>query len=112
MMHFFYSARIKEVTNKTTNKTQLPELFKLDGKIITYKIDIANQFNTFFTNIGPSLASKITTDGNKTYKSLLNERSAHEFTFNKITEVDVLNIIDKLYHQRQVVAWMEYLQLY
>ena len=84
------------MTNKTTNKTQLPELFKLDGKLITDKIDIANQFNTFFTNIGPSLASKITTDGNKTYKSFLNEPSAHEFTFNKITEVDVLNIIDKL----------------
>ena len=90
---------IKEVTNKTTNKTQLPEFFKLDGKIITDKTDIANQFNTFFTNItniGPSLASKITTDGYKTYRSFLNEPSAHEFTFNKITEVDVLNIIDTL----------------
>ena len=52
------------------------------------------QFNTFFTNIGPSLASQITTDGNKTYRSSLNEPSAHEFTFNKITEVEVLNIID------------------
>ena len=84
------------MTNKTTNKTQLPEFFKLDGKIITDKTDIANQFNTFFTHIAPSLASKITTDGNKTYRSFLNEPSAHEFTFNKITEVDVLNIIDKL----------------
>ena len=86
------------MTNKTTNKTQLPEFLKLDGKIITDKIDIANQLNTFFTNIGLSLASKITTDGNKTYKSFLNEPiySAHELTFNKITEVDVLNIIDKL----------------
>ena len=46
--------------------------------------------------VGPSLASKITTAGNKTYKSFLNEPSAHEFTFNKITGVDVLNIIDKL----------------
>ena len=81
---------IKEVTNKTTNKTQLPEL---DGYIITDKNDIANQFNTFFTNIGSSLASTITTAGNKTYKSFLNEPSTHEFTFNQITEVDVLNII-------------------
>ena len=85
-----------EVTNKTTNKTQLPEFFKLDGKIITDKNDIANKFNTFFTNIGPSLASTITTAGNKTYKSFLNEPSTNEFTFNQITEVDVLNIIDKL----------------
>ena len=84
---------LKEVTNKTTNKTQLSEFFMLDGKIITVKNDIANKFNTFFTNIGPSLASKITTTGNKTYKSFLNEPSTHEFTF-----------------KRQVVAWMEYLQ--
>ena len=74
----------------------LPEFFKLDEKTITDKIDIANQCNTFFTNIGPSLTSNITTAGNKTYKSFLNEPSAHEFTFNEITEVDVLNIIDKL----------------
>ena len=38
---------IKEVTNKTTNTTQLPELFKLDWNIITDKTYIANQFNTF-----------------------------------------------------------------
>ena len=55
---------IKEVTNKATNKTQLPEFFKLDG--------------------------------NKTYKSFLNEPSTNEFTCNQITEVDELNIIDKL----------------
>ena len=86
----------RHMTNKTTNKTQLPELFKLDGKIITDKNNLANKFNTFFTNIGPSLASTITTAGNKTYKSFLNEPSTNEFTFNQITEVDVLNIIDKL----------------
>ena len=34
---------IKEVTNKTTTKTQLPELFKVDGKILTEKKDIANK---------------------------------------------------------------------
>ena len=72
--------------------------YQLDGNIITDKIDIVYQCNTFFffTNIGTSLASTFTTAGNKTYKSFLNEPSAHEFTFNQITEVDVLNIIDKL----------------
>ena len=48
--------------------------------IITDENDIAIKLNTFFTNVGPSL----------------NEPSAHEFTFNQITEVDVLHIIDKL----------------
>ena len=48
---------------KATSKTQLPEFFKLDWNIITDKIDIANQCNTFFTQIRHSLASKITTAG-------------------------------------------------
>ena len=42
---------IKEVTNKTTTKTQLPEFFKVDGKILTEKKEFANKFNNFFTNI-------------------------------------------------------------
>ena len=54
---------IKEVTNKTTTKTQMPEFVKVDGKILTEKKDIANKFNNFFTNIGPSLASKMSAYG-------------------------------------------------
>ena len=87
---------IKEVTNKTTTKTQLPEFFKVDGKILTEKKDIANKFNNFFTNIGPSLASKISATGNKTYKAFLNTSCTHNFTFSAITESDVIKAIDKL----------------
>ena len=87
---------IKEVTNKTTTKTQLPEFFKVDGKILTEKKDIANKFNTFFTNIGPSLASKLSATGNKTYKDYLNTPCIHKFTFSTITESEVIKTIDKL----------------
>ena len=87
---------IKEVTNKTTTKTQLPELFKVDGKVLTEKKDIANKFNNFFTNIGPSLASKISATGTKTYKAFVNTPYTHNFTFSAITESDVIKAIDKL----------------
>ena len=39
---------IKEVLNKTQNTPDYPDSFKLDGCVITDKINIANQFNTYF----------------------------------------------------------------
>ena len=66
------------------------------GKILTEKKDIANKFNNFFTNIGPSLASKIPATGNKTYKAFLNTPCTHNFTFSAINESDVIKAIDKL----------------
>ena len=73
---------IKYVTSKTTTKTQLPQLFKVDGKILTENKDIANTFNNFFTIIGPSVASTISATGNKTYKAFLNPPCTHNFTFS------------------------------
>ena len=87
---------IKEVTNKTTTKTQLPELFKVDGKILTEKKDIANKFNNFFTSISLSLASTISATGNKTYKDFLNTPCTHNFTFSATTEPELIKTIDKL----------------
>ena len=85
----------QRTTNKTTTKTQLPEFFKVDGKILKKK-EIANTFNNFFTNIGPSLASKISATGNKTYKTFLNTPCTHNFTLSAITESEVIKTIDKL----------------
>ena len=39
---------IKEVNNKTQNIPVYPDSFKLDGCVIADKINIANQFNTYF----------------------------------------------------------------
>ena len=47
---------IKEIINETTMTEQFPNSFKIDGTTVTDKTDIANQFNLFFTNIGPKLA--------------------------------------------------------
>ena len=42
---------IKEIINKTPTKQQFPCAFKIWGKIVTDKMDIANQFNLFFLQI-------------------------------------------------------------
>ena len=39
--------------------SNIPEIFNHDGRILTSKKDIANQFNNFFVKIGPTLADDI-----------------------------------------------------
>ena len=49
-------------------KNILPQYFIVDREVLTDKHVIANRLNTFFTNIGPKLASQIVTDGNSSYE--------------------------------------------
>ena len=77
-------------------KNILPQYFIVDREVLTDKHVIANRLNTFFTNIGPTLASQIVTDGNSSYEDFLINPILHEFNFNQIGEEDVVNVIDKL----------------
>ena len=87
---------IKELINRNVAKKQKPCRFKVDDKILTEEHEIANAFNTYFTNIGPSLASNIKTNTDKTFDYFLGRPRALKFTFNQITETDVIKIIDGL----------------
>ena len=82
--------------NRTSMKNILPQYFIVDREVLTDKHVIANRLNTFFTNIGPTLASQIVTDGNSSYEDFLINPTLHEFNFNQIGEEDVVNVIDKL----------------
>ena len=53
------------MSRKTSNKKAFPSYFNDAGVTITDTKEIADRFNTFFTNIGPNLASNITC--NKTH---------------------------------------------
>ena len=50
---------LNEAINKRKNKPTCPEYFIKNNKIISKKEDIANEFNNFFTNVGPNLAKNI-----------------------------------------------------
>ena len=77
-------------------KNTLPQYFIVDREVLTDKHVIANRLNTFFTNIGPKLASQIETDGHSSYEDFLINPTVHEFSFDEIREQDVVNVIDKL----------------
>ena len=51
---------IKHIVNgpDLSDKNPIKEM-KINNKIVTEPMTIANEFNKFFTNIGPNLANKI-----------------------------------------------------
>lgn len=67
-----------------------------NGIKLTDKKDIANKFNTYFTNIGHSIAEDIKYAGNKTYSSFLNKQINSTFTFEKVGEDTVKKVIQSL----------------
>ena len=75
---------------------QLPSFFNLNGKIITGKSDIANKFNEYFTNIGPTLATNINTHQNKTHHAFLTAPTEKRLNFIQINEAEVIKIIQQL----------------
>ena len=64
---------MKEVIGKTNKSgSRLPTKLVINKNDVTSEIDIAKEFNTFFTNIGPKLAGKIPT-ASWTFESFLNK---------------------------------------
>ena len=87
---------IKQIIQKTTTGGKLPDYFKIDGNIVNDKHVIANKFNTFFTNIGPTLASQINVEGIQSYAGYLKHPCCNTFSFKPIDVSTTINIIDNL----------------
>ena len=87
---------IKKIIQKTTTGGKLPDYFKIDGNIVNDKHVIANKFNTFFTNIGPTLASQINVEGIQSYAGYLKHPCCYTFSFKPIDVSTTIKIIDNL----------------
>ena len=88
---------ITDILNKSKIHKEFPKLFTINGKNITNPSEIAENFNNFFINIGPSLATKIDTTGKPSFKSYLNKQNiTSTFTFREIGEEDTKKIINAL----------------
>ena len=61
--------------------------------MIADRLNIANKFNSFFTNIVEKIAKGINYDGNKKYGNYLNKEIHSSFTFMNIDEADINKII-------------------
>ena len=86
---------IRELLGTKKQKDHIPEFFKENENIINDYLEIANGFNTFFSQIGPKLAADIPAT-NFCYKDFLPNRNESDFKFSKISETDILKICDSL----------------
>ena len=68
---------INEILTKNQTKNKFPKVFNDDGSMIADKVNIANKFNVFFTNIAEKIAKGINYDGNKNYSHYLNKVYIH-----------------------------------
>ena len=87
---------INEILTKNQTKNKFPTVFNDDGSMIADRVNIANKFNVFFTNIGEKIAKGINYDGNKNYDNYLNKEIHSSFTLMNIDEAAINKIINNL----------------
>ena len=87
---------LKLVINKTKPKTQFPNHFLINNRIVTETASIADEFNKYFTEIGSNLASTINTSNKPSFKSYLNKPCSSSFNFEYTTPEGVGKVISNL----------------
>ena len=87
---------INELLNECNNKKEFPSYFIINGDKIDNKEDIANNFNSFFQNIGPTLSGNIPQHKNIIIKTFLKEKIVFSFEFNLLEQETVLKTISKI----------------
>ena len=84
---------INEIICRTQNKTKLPEFFMINQRKISNPQCIANEFNKYFNNIGPTLESNLNIPTNIKVQHYLTNSIDTTFNFNTVTEEHVREII-------------------
>ena len=96
---------ISEVVCKSNRKRLELEKIIVDAKTITNKIEICNEFNKFFTNIGPKLAGKINTENKECYQNYFKNRILTSFAFDFVDESIVTKHISTLCTKKLLRPW-------
>ena len=87
---------IREVScSRKVQKDNLPDYFRWKGNIIRGPQEIANNFNRYFTEVGPDLASKIP-DSKKHFSNFLGTPNKQDFKFSEMSEIRILNFIKNM----------------
>ena len=85
---------INDIIGKGKRQSSQCKFKDESGNIFTNPQDISNQFNDFFVNVGPELASNIQNTG-KNYYDYLHEMKSSSMYMKPIIEHDIIKIIDK-----------------
>ena len=79
-------AIIKGILNRTQPSTNFPEYFNINGQKETDKKVIANEFNTFFTNICANINANVSMSNSDLFKGYLSQPTDRDFRFASVRE--------------------------
>ena len=85
---------INDIIGKDKRQSSQCKFKDESGNTFTIPQDISNQFNDFFVNVGPELASIIQNTG-KNYYDYLHEMKSSSMYMKPIIEQDIIKVIDK-----------------
>ena len=86
---------LKEVLKRPRKTNAISDTFIIDNQETSDELKISEGFNTFFTDIGRKLASKIESQ-NTLFDRHLNKRFPNNFFFSPIIPEDVLSLANQL----------------
>ena len=88
---------INDTLSRNKTDKSLPDFITIDGEKITEHKEISNIFNKYFANIGTKLASSINScDQTQILKSYLKYHTEKIFSFSKVCEPEVQQIINQM----------------
>lgn len=87
---------INTILQNKKSKQDYPKSFLINGTKITDRHTAADEFNKYFTLIGPKLANSIDSGNKKTFDSYLTNHTQSRFFFEYSTPEMVAKAIDKL----------------
>ena len=91
---------INNILSKSHKLKNFPSSYIRNDKVMTDKTDIANAFNTFFTNTVKTPMAALNTRSNKTFKYYMNEEHTHLFCFEPIDDEKTSKRIDIIQPKR------------
>ena len=74
----------------------LPNFINVNGKQISNSKDIANHFNNFFVNIGPSLKNSLSLGNTDKFAKFLPKQNSNSVYFKAVSENEIIDVVKKL----------------
>jgi len=87
---------LKEIINRKKHKTSISNLFKIDNTIENDPTYIADQFNEFFSEIGPKYASNISPSSTNYQTYMPTCKKAKSLYSRPIDSKEIINTIHSL----------------
>ena len=87
---------INSILSKTKQPKVLPDYLIVENIKLDNTREIAEKFNDFFINIGPTLSKNIKRNSNKHFSVFLKDKTQHIFTFTPVNITDVSKSIKEL----------------